>query len=278
MELDLPWRISGTVIGLAVATTGYTFPVVRYLQRAETQHLDPLHRWKPTLRRMLLAACLSGVALLGTWGSVQQAPPWASNLAKDINKKNKEAYDRIVNRWVEDEAQLAELEAVPRPEVIDPQRMSSWTQFWGSLGAVVGTILAALIASWLGRRVTYFFLCLGSMAIVPTFFLTNQEFDARYWALAFTMGAITASFYGWLPLYLPELFRTSVRATGQGFGFNFGRILAAIGVLQIGNLLALVRPHGLGLGHVCAMLSGIYVVGLIIIWLAPETKGKPLPE
>ena len=50
---------------------------------------------------------------------------------------------------------------------------------------------------------------------------------------------MTASFYGWLPLYLPELFRTNVRATGQGFGFNFGRILAAIGVLQIGNLMSL---------------------------------------
>ena len=50
-------------------------------------------------------------------------------------------------------------------------------------------------------------------------------------------------------------FRTSVRATGQGFGFNFGRILAAIGVLQVGNLLkvvhrpishlgSLIVPHG----------------------------------
>ena len=46
-----------------------------------------------------------------------------------------------------------------------------------------------------------------------------------------------ASFYGWLPLYLPELFPTRVRATGQGFGFNFGRILAAVGVLQVPVLM-----------------------------------------
>ena len=58
---------------------------------------------------------------------------------------------------------------------------------------------------------------------------------------AFLAGTLTASFYGWLPLYLPELFRTNVRATGQGFGFNFGRILAAIGVLQVGNLLGLFK-------------------------------------
>ena len=87
------------------------------------------------------------------------------------------------------------------------------------------------------------------------------------------MGAVTASFYGWLPLYLPELFPTSIRATGQGFGFNFGRVIAAIGVLQLGNLKTLFAVSG----HVFAMLAAIYVVGLVLIWFAPETKGKALP-
>jgi hypothetical protein len=27
-----------------------------------------------------------------------------------------------------------------------------------------------------------------------------------------------------------------------------------------------------------AVLSLVYVVGLVIIWLAPETRGQPLPE
>ena len=88
------------------------------------------------------------------------------------------------------------------------------------------------------------------------------------------MGAVTASFYGWLPLYLPEIFRTSMRATGQGFGFNFGRIIAAIGVLQIGNL---TRGLG-GLAAACASFSLVYLIGMGIIWLMPETKGRPLPE
>ncbi len=53
----------------------------------------------------------------------------------------------------------------------------------------------------------------------------------------FLAGCFTASFYGWLPLYLPELFPTAVCATGQGFAFNFGRILAAVGALQTGYLM-----------------------------------------
>src|SRR5262249_39690658 len=100
------------------------------------------------------------------------------------------------------------------------------------------------------------------------------EVNANYYLLAFVMGAVTASFYGWLPLYLPEIFRTSMRATGQGFGFNFGRILAAIGVLQIGNLS---RAFG-GLAAACASFSLVYLIGMGLIWLMPETKGRPLPE
>ena len=86
---------------------------------------------------------------------------------------------------------------------------------------------------------------------------------------------MTASFYGWLPLYLPELFPTKVRATGQGFGFNFGRIIAAVGALQTGNLLTL---FGNDYAKACSIAAGVYVVGLVLIALAPETKGKPLPE
>ena len=108
--------------------------------------------------------------------------------------------------------------------------------------------------------------------------------------LAFLTGAITASFYGWLPLYLPELFPTAIRATGQGFGFNFGRIIAAVGVLQLKTLqdarvleyLGLAEIFGLsdigGLPQACAALSFIYIVGVIVIWFVPETKGQPLPE
>jgi MFS family permease len=102
----------------------------------------------------------------------------------------------------------------------------------------------------------------------------------------FIAGVCTASFYGWLPLYLPELFPTRMRATGQGFGFNFGRILAAIGSFQLGGLvkyfengidLGFVRLAG-GYASACLVLTSVYLIGMAIIWLAPETKGKALPE
>jgi len=105
---------------------------------------------------------------------------------------------------------------------------------------------------------------------------TTTSFDAWFLFCSFLAGALTASFYGWLPLYLPELFPTKVRATGQGFSFNFGRIIAAVGALQGGYLIKEVFKGDYP--TVCSIMSLIYLVGLLLIWLAPETKGQPLPE
>jgi cyanate permease len=107
------------------------------------------------------------------------------------------------------------------------------------------------------------------------FYRLNNQYDEMFVLSAGLLGMISASFYGWLPLYLPELFPTAVRATGQGFGFNFGRILAAAGSLQMTNLL---RAFNDDYSQACAVVAGVYVVGLVLIVFAPETKGKPLPE
>jgi MFS transporter, SHS family, sialic acid transporter len=264
LSLALKVRVFGSVVGFAVAFIGYTFPVRRFLARSDAGDLPPAHRARPTLRRMILAACLSGVALLGTWGSVQQAPAYAGGLIQETAKRDW--------RTANEAAPPADVEADIRR---DAQRGSAHTQVATALGAVLGTILAAWLADRLNRRLTYFALCVGSLAVVPGFYLTQTAVNGTFFTLAFFMGAITASFYGWLPLFLPEIFRTAVRATGQGFAFNFGRILAAIGVLQLGNLAAQFAG---GLPMACASLSAVYLCGLGLIWLVPETKGTPLPE
>jgi MFS family permease len=200
------------------------------------------------------------VALLGTWGSTQQAPSWADKLTQA---------DKAAGTAVGVALHARE-----------------HTLIWLSVGAIVGTIAAAFMGDWMGRRTAYFTLCLLSMISVYMLFLTNTHFDGVLLWWAFVAGVCTASFYGWLPLYLPELFHTNVRATGQGFGFNFGRILAAVGVLQLGSLVGFFKD-GIDLGPIslpggypaaCSVLSLIYVIGMAIIWLAPETRGKPLPE
>ncbi|HXT57238.1 MAG TPA: MFS transporter [Pirellulales bacterium] len=239
-EASMPLRLGVTAIGLIAATVGYTYPVIRYLQRAALAGRESSRDWRQPLGRMLLGACLGGVALLGTWGSLQWATPWADELADGM-----------------------------------PQA-KAYTQISSAIGAIIGTILAALMGDWFGRRVTYFMLCVASLASAAVLFQLNTAYNAMFLASVFVAGMCTASFYGWLPLYLPELFRTSVRATGQGFSYNFGRILAAVGSLQTGYLMS--NYFGNSFPKACSVTSLIYVVGMVVIWFAPETRGKPLPD
>ena len=93
--------------------------------------------------------------------------------------------------------------------------------------------------------------------------------------MVFIVGGVTAAFYGWFPLYLPELFPTRVRATGQGVSYNSGRVLAAVGALTQGQL---VDHYGGSYANAGAVITLVYLIGLVLIWFAPETRGKPLPE
>jgi cyanate permease len=89
------------------------------------------------------------------------------------------------------------------------------------------------------------------------------------------VGFFTSSFYGWLPQYLPELFPTRVRATGQGVCYNFGRILTAISAWKMGSLMAWFHNSYSQAGET---LVFIYVLGMVGIWFLPETLGRPLPD
>lgn len=239
-ENPLWLRIPGTAVGLVVAAVGYSYPVLRYLKRQSTAE-GTASTARFTMGRMALAAGLSGVPLVATWASVQMAPAWVDQLTKG---------------------------QVPTA--------SSWTQIWSANGAIVGCILAALMGDWFGRRMAYVMMCFAAFGSLLLFFLGNTEYGVGLLAAVFLLGMCTASFYGWLPLYLPELFPTRVRAIGQGFGFNFGRILAAVGALQTGNL---IRTQFDGdYARACSIMGSIYLLGLAIIFFAPETRGQPLPD
>jgi MFS family permease len=127
----------------------------------------------------------------------------------------------------------------------------------------------------IGRRAVYFGLCLSSLLVCGYLFRAMDDFNASMLFVIGLAGFTTAAFYGWLPLYLPELFPTRMRATGQGLAFNFGRIVAAFASLQTG---ALVTRFDGNIAQAAAATSLVYLLGLVLIWFAPETRGQPLPE
>lgn len=241
--VSMPIATVLTFVGLGVALAGFLYPVRQYLARSVAAgSLTPASQ-KSVMGRMLLGGSLAGIALLGTWGSIQWAPRWAGELKKDVD--GQKFYAREL------------------------------TQAATATGAIISTIVAAMAAGRFGRRITYAVLCVGSCASAVYFYRFHTEFGPSFLFAAFLAGGVTASFYGFFPLYFPELFPTSVRATGQGFSFNFGRIIAAIGGLQTANLEKYFDNSFPKAGSV---LSAIYLIGVFVIWLGPETKGQELPE
>ncbi len=235
-----------TALGLAVALVGYLHPVRRYIARAEKSGALGAGGGRQVVRMMLFGAVLAGVALLGTWGSAQWAPRWViDDLLKDPERRAAHPFAK------------------------------EWTQIWLASGAICGTMAAALCAGRFGRRPTFAFLCVGAIVTALHLFRMNDAYNARFLASVYVAGLLNASFYGFFPLYLPELFPTAVRAIGQGFAYNFGRIVAAIGGLQTANLMG---AFGGSFPKAVTVMTSVYLVGLVAIWFGPETRGRELPE
>ena len=99
------------------------------------------------------------------------------------------------------------------------------------------------------------------------------------------MAVVFAGHTAVIHILLVELFPTRVRATGQGVSYNAGRIFAAVGALYAGVLVAAFSKQGeaavvnlaSGYAKMGVVITMIYLLGMITIWFAPETKNKPLP-
>ena len=192
----------------------------------------------PLLKRTLIGIVISSVALIGTWASVQWIPLWADVMSKG-----------------------------------DPTAKAN-AHMVSSFGAVAGSLLAPMLLGRFSRRWGYFTLCALSLLICGYLFRTQSAYTGHFIFVVLLTGTATAAFYGFFPLYLPELFPTAIRATGQGLCYNAGRLIAAVGAITSGEL---VKHYG-GYAEMGAVITLVYIVGMIAIWFSPETKGKPLPE
>jgi len=82
----------------------------------------------------------------------------------------------------------------------------------------------------------------------------------------FVQGIVATLFFGWLPLCLPELFPTRVRAAGAGVTYNTGRFLTAAGTLAAGGLIAVFHGNYPTVGAITGL---VYALGMIVIWWMP---------
>jgi MFS family permease len=142
-----------------------------------------------------------------------------------------------------------------------------------NVGALGGYLSFGPLADRFGRRAAFALMCVGSLVLVPVTFLTPRSY-AHLMLLLPLLGFFNNGIFSGFPIYLPELYPTRIRATGAGFCFNVGRVLASMGPFLTGFLVAALGSFG----RAASAIALIYLVGLFILPFAPETRGKPLPE
>jgi SHS family sialic acid transporter-like MFS transporter len=241
----------------------------------------------PLLYRTLLGISLGAIPVIGTAANANWVVPWTDQYEADAAKKNELAAvtngtltpgTRTTGARVQDvnkassSSSASSLTGVvaekpaAKPKKADP-RKKALTQIQRSSGAIVGSLLGGVIASLVGRRLSYFLISLATFAVSTFLFTQLNPHHALFPYVTFMLGLFGVTYFGWLPLFLPELFPTHVRSTGTGISFNTGRVIAACVVLLTAFRMELFEGDYAQVG----MWSGlIYVVGMIIIWFAPR--------
>ena len=193
----------------------------------------------PYLWITLIGIALATIPIIGGWGSADWMVQWA---------------DRVGDT---------------KPSLkADVNRARAFT-------GIVGSLLGGWIASILGRRMTYFLTSFAALCLAQYIFRCVVPTDSSFLWWVSALGLVNGIYFGWLPFCLPELFPTRARSTGAGVSFNFGRILTAVTVFATGALMTYFKGDYAQIGRVTSL---VYAVGLVVIWLAPDTSNNQLDD
>jgi MFS family permease len=189
-------------------------------------------------RDTIVGSTLAFVAVFGLWGATN----WTPSLVAEMLGPNAGA------------AMVA--------------RRVSYAVMWLNAGALLGYLVFPPLAERIGRRGAFAFMMAGAAVSLPATFLLTDSY-AKAMLLIPVLGFFTNGIFSGFPVYLPELYPTRIRATGAGFCFNAGRILAASGPFLTGVLVAQLGSFA----RAASAIAVIYLVGLIVLLFARETKG-----
>lgn len=238
------WR---WVIGMGFVIGLLSLPVIWFVpeptkwkqSRAKHEPISLSELFSPQYRRAtIIGSLLSTVVLLGTWGAFLWLATYVDKIAEGTQHAG--TAKAVVSQWA-------------------------------SIGQVIGAFFGGILAGRLGNKKSWCLLCVATWVAVMALFGLNRHYDLRVSWMAMVAGMCVTGFFGWLPKYLPELFPTRIRASGQGFCYNAGRVLTGIGVLGAGVLAQLFH----GDYRLAAMtIATVYLLGLIVILFAPDTGGR----
>ncbi|MBI3865833.1 MAG: MFS transporter [Planctomycetia bacterium] len=147
-----------------------------------------------------------------------------------------------------------------------------------NIGAFFGIYGFSYFTHYVGRKPAFALSFVAALASTAMVFAYLNEFNQIFWMIPI-MGFCQLALFGGYAIYFPELFPTHLRSTGTSFCYNVGRFVAASGPSVLGLLTGEVfagKPEPMRYAGI-AMCS-VFLIGLVVLPFAPETKGQPLPE
>jgi nitrate/nitrite transporter NarK len=176
---------------------------------------------------------------------------------------------------------LPEVAGLPGPQ---QQQTAAGVQAFQEVGGLVGRfILAFLALRFVSRRRLIHIFQVPGLVVVPFVFAVAGTSDLQWaqWGM-FLAGLFTVAQFSFWGNYLPRVFPTHLRGTGEGFAANIGGRMLGTGFAFVTTHLANITPGDSGperLAYAAAIVGfGVYLGGFIASWWLPEPKGDALPE
>ena len=212
----------------------------------------------PHLRLTIIGIVLAFVPLFGGWGVANWANYWSAEFDEQV----------IAKQGIGDDGSTTQEAAIGK-KIQSTSNLKAQASFHRSWPGAISSLLGGALAFLLGRRLSYALLCL--LAFTCTQFLYSVPDPSAdgflFWVRG--LGFFSGFFFGWLPLCLPEMFPTRVRATGSGVSFNFGRVIVAL--LMVVTSLALKSYFEGSYDQVGLVCGYVYLLGVVTVFLLPAT-------
>jgi len=168
---------------------------------------------------------------------------------------------------------------------LDAQAIDGKLTFWVGItsllqngGAFFGIQGFAYITQKIGRKPAFAIsFVVAALSTAFTFWFLND-----FWQIFVfipVMGFCQLALFGGYAIYFPELFPTRLRSTGISFCYNVGRFVAAAGPSALGLLTSRVfSGYDEPMRYAGVAMCSVFIIGLMALPFAPETRNQPLPE
>jgi MFS family permease len=196
--------------------------------------------------RAVFGALLAMVGLATFWGVVIAGQDIAAHLLKQLNDPDWSTKSKIAFGFIQ------------------------------TAGAGAGMLAFGPISARIGCKRTFVFMHLAALAMTPVICWLPSSLGSYALLLALlpVFGFFAQGIHAGYAAYFPALFPTHLRATGSGFCFNTGRLLAAPVLIWLSAWMKAT----LDLRTAITCLGGFFLLGLVFLAFLPETKDQDLPE